>query len=164
MGCSGFLDWHRLERTHPWTVDAEHHTSVFAFWCADYSTPQYDLGLRILKRGDGQHPDWFIHSDTADNVLAAYIPANALVSPNFRTVFHDGAYARPLLGAVLLGTSDATFRSGDSMWWASFDDLTRRGKRLVADLNRLWERRAFLITFVDRTSDEDGVPEAPSTD
>lgn len=162
MGCSGYVDWHRLDRTLPWIRQRTGpRTYVFAFWLVDYSLNNRDHGVTLIK-DEGRHPDWFLHAETADHVLAAYPPIRSVVSPNHRGVFDNGLAARPLLASVLLGTADATYHSNDRMWWASVDDLTWRGKRLVKQLNRLYERDAELVTFVEGAADEKNGPRDPA--
>lgn len=161
MSASGYVDWHRMDRTLTMVRQGpEQSTSVYAFWLVDYGTSERDHGISVLK-SHGQHPDWFIHGDKADHVLAAYTPVKTMVSPNFRLVFDNSLAARPLLGSVLLGTSDAVYRvrvERDRLWWASKDDLTRRGRKLLAELNRLYERDAVLVTFIDGVTDENSGP------
>lgn len=162
MGCSGYVDWHRLDHTLPWIRYRQGiRTYVFAFWTVHYAGSAPDHGLQLMK-DEGRHPDWFLYAETVDHVLAAYPHPKSVISPNFRTVFDNGLQARPLLASVLLGTADAVYRSLDRTWWASVEDLTWRGKRLVKQLNRLYERECSLITFVENATDERSGPRDPS--
>lgn len=163
MGCSGYVDWHRLDRTLPW-VRQRHgpRTYVIAFWTVDYGGATRDHGVRLMK-DEGRHPDWFLHAESADHVLAAYPHPTSLVGPNFNAVFDKGLLeSQPLLASVLLGTADAAYSTLDRMWWARPGDLTRRGKKLMKDLNRLYERDGTLITFIENATDENIGPRDPS--
>jgi len=162
VGCSGYVDWFRLDRTLPWIRQRQGlRTSVFAFWTVDYGTSEIDHGVSLVK-AEGRHPDWFLHAETADHVLTAYPHPKSMVSPNFKAVFDNSLVAKPLLGAVLIGTADGVYRSLDRWWWAGPDDLTWRGKRLMKHLNRLYERDGTLVTFVEGVTDEDNGPRDPS--
>lgn len=157
MGSSGLINWHRLDNTLPWVRWRQgERTSVFAFWLVDYGSASKDHGVALLKAED-RHPDWFLHAETADHVLAAYPPPKAAVSPNHHAVF-EGFQSRPLIGSLLLGSIDACYRRMERMWWASEDDLTWRGKRLLKKLNQLYEREAILVTFVENPADDSGSP------
>lgn len=149
MGSSGYIDWRRLDSSLPWIAYRQgYHTYVFAFWLVDYGHNDLDHGITMLKAED-KHTDWFLHAGTADHVLAAYPHPTSLMSPNFHHVFDEGLSARPLLGSLLLGTADACYRTLDRMWWAGDKDLTRRGRRQLKNLERLYERPAVLVTFVE---------------
>lgn len=130
-----------------------HHTYVFAFWLVDYGRNETDRGVGLLKE-DGTHPDWFVHADSADHVLGAYANPKTLVSPNFDRVF-DTLSSKPLLAAALLGTADAVYRTAneDRLWWAADPDFTRAGKKLIKDMNKLYERDAHLVTFIEAPTD-----------
>lgn len=156
MGNSGYVDWHRLDRTLPWVkVNNQHHTYVYAFWLVDYGSCKRDHGVALFK-AEGRHPDWFVHADTADRVLAAYTTPSTVVSPNFTEVFGNKLSSGPLLASVLLGTSDAMYqlRPDGSLWWCDREDLVRKGKRLLGNLDELYGRKAILVTFLDRPTDE----------
>lgn len=157
MGSSGFVDWHRLDRTLPWVRrNTGQSTYVYAFWLVDYGKADKDTGVSLFKP-DGAHPDWFIHSDTADHVLAAYTNPHTLISPNFERVFDNKLASRPLLGSLLLGTTNAAFHGrNDLMWWCSHDDLTWWGRNLLKQFDKLYLRQSILVTFVDRPTDENG--------
>lgn len=164
MGNSGYVDWHRLDRTLPWVkVNQQHHTYVYAFWLADYGTATSDHGVSLFK-AEGAHPDWFIHAQTADQVLAAYQPASWF-SPNHRQAYGPDLAAYPLLGCLLLGTADAMYMRGgaDHPWWCDTDDLVLRGRLLLKQMSHLYEREAVLVTFLDRPTDENSAPEVPGT-
>lgn len=156
MGSSGYIDWHRLDRTMGWVKHrAGQHTYVYAFWLVDFGRNDRDRGVSLLK--DGTHPDWFIHAETADHLLGAYANPTVSVSPNFTRVFDNHLSSRPLLASLLLGTADSIYKTTseqDRLWWAAKDDLTRPGKRLLKDMNKLYERDAHLITFIDTPTDE----------
>jgi len=165
MGYSGYVDWHRLDRTSWWSRNrAGQHTYVYAFWLVDYGRSDTDHGVTLLK-AEGAHPDWFLHAETADQVLAAYTRPSMSVSPNFRHVFGNNLAAKPLLGALLLGTADAVYRTvyegKDSAFRCTFDDLTRAGKKLMRANNKLYERPAHLVTFVDNVTDENSGSRGP---
>lgn len=171
VGSSGYIDWHRLDHTLPWVRHPQdYHTYVFAFWLVDYGRSTHDQGITLLK-AEGGHTDWFLHADTADQVLAAYPHPRTLMSPNWHHVLdREGLAARPLLGSVLLGSIDACYRTMDKMWWADKNDLTWRGRRLLRQLDHLYERPAVLMTFIEgkatsdpafRASDENNNPRGP---
>lgn len=156
MGSSGYIDWHRLDTTIPWVrCRTGEHTYVYAFWLADYGRNPTDHGVSLLK-GEAEHPDWFVHASTGDHVLTAYTPPGTIVSPNAGLVFAGHGAARPLLAGVMLGSVDCIYRTTGGMWWASEDDLTRRGKRLLKNLNELYLREPVLVTFVDAATDGNG--------
>lgn len=149
MGNSGIIDWTRLDRLPSWTHRADgQFTFVFAFWLVDYGRSNHDDGVAVLKPGS-EHPDWFLHAENADHVLAAYYPPKASVSPNYGMVFGDKLQTRPLLGSLLLATTDGVYERNGEMWWAGTADLTFRGRRLVKKLDRLYERPHHLVTFVE---------------
>lgn len=164
MGCSGYINWHRLDRTLGWVKNRSgYHTYVYAFWLADYSWladrgHSRDAGVAMFK--DHPHPDWFVHSETADHILVAFTPPDSYASPNVTDVFENNTLAsRPLLGSLLLGTSDTVYLSEqDQYWWAHRDDLTWIGRRVLKALDRLYEREPVLVTFVDAPTDESGSP------
>lgn len=163
MGSSGYVDWHRLDVMLPWArIDDEQHTYVYAFWLVDYGTANRDHGVGLLK-SEGRHPDWFLHADTADHVLAAYTTPTTWISPNFRQVFDNQLSAAPLIAAVLLGTADTMYQTSydGRLWWCDRGDLTWGGKRLLRRLDRLYERTAILVTFLDRPTDENSSPRDP---
>lgn len=148
MGNTGYIDWHRLDRTVPWARHSDdHHSYVYAFWTVDYGRSDRDHGVTVLKQED-RHPDWYLHAESADHVLGAYAPPCTMVSPNFTAVFDNKLSARPLLASMLLGTADAVYHTPNGMWWADEHDLTRRGKRLLRTVDTLYERPAVLVTFV----------------
>ncbi len=154
MGCSGYIDWHRLDCSLPWVRHRlGEQTFVYAFWLVDYGRSQRDRGVTVLK-DDGAHPDWYLHAEVADRVLTAYAPPRSTGSPNVLSVFDQSLTAKPLLAAALLGSADAVYKRNDGYWWAAKDDLTRRGRKLLKDLDRLYEREAHLITFIDKLTDE----------
>jgi hypothetical protein len=158
VASSGYVDWHRLDQSLPWTRHADKlHTYVYAFWLVDYGHNQYDRGLALFKR-EGAHPDWFIHADSADELIGAFIRPNMVISPNFTQVFENNLTSRPLLAAALLATNNAVYRREGQMWWAHRSDLTRMGRRLLKQMDRLYERPAVLVTFIDHATDEDGGP------
>jgi hypothetical protein len=160
---SGIIDWDRLDRSLPWIkYRTGYSTSVFAFWLADYGRSRRDHGVTLLKAQD-RHPDWFLHAETADHVLAAYPPPKSSISPNYSQVFGVGLQAKPLLASMLLGTADAYYQMRDRMWWADHHDLTRRGRRLITNLDHLYERCSVLVTFVEgkSPSDETSGPRGP---
>lgn len=160
MGSSGYVNWHKLDRMLPWVRHrAGSHTYVYAFWMVDYAGSDEDTGVQIFKKG-GQHPDWFIHATTADHVLDAYPHPKTLVSPNFEEVFTSHLKARPLLGSLLLGSTDTAYQNGGvgQMWWCAAEDLNFRGRQVLKQLDRLYERPAILVTFVDWATDENGGP------
>jgi hypothetical protein len=163
VGNSGYIDWHRLDTSMPWIRQRQgEHTYVYAFWLVDYGRATKDHGVGLLKN-ESEHPDWFVHAATADHVLAAYTAPQTIVSPNFQSVFADNLSARPLLGSVLLGSTDCSYRNGDQfLWWAADQDLTRRGRRLIKDLNQLYLRPPVLVTFVDVPTDGTGGSRDPS--
>lgn len=164
MSDSGIVDWGRLDRMLPWIkYRTGQSTSVFAFWLADYGRSRRDHGVTLLK-DEGRHPDWFLHSETADHVLAAYPPPKAAISPNYAQVFGDRLHAKPLVAAMLLGTTDACYQMRERMWWASHDDLTRKGRRLIRALDDLYERPSVLVTFVEGLTDETSGPRGPVSD
>lgn len=154
---SGYINWHRLEARLGWGRHRQGgKTYIAAFWTVDYGRNKRDTGVGLLKNGD--HPDWFLHADAADTLVAAYLPDKAAASPNYAEVFDSDWVARPLLGSVLLGSTDAVFRSRTQWWWASSDDLTRHGQSLIKKLDRLYEREAHIITFIERPTDEASGP------
>jgi hypothetical protein len=159
---SGIIDWGRLDRLLPW-VKYQHGyaTYVYAFWLVDYGRNERDHGVALLK-AEGRHPDWYLHAETADHVLAAYAPPKAFVSPNFEKVFGDKLQAKPLLGSLLLGTNNACYKRMDQMWWACEADLTYKGRRLLRRLDHLFERRHILVTFVEGPTDEASGPRGPA--
>lgn len=165
MGGSGYVDWQRMDRTISMFRQAPtSSTSVYAFWMVDYGANDRDHGISVFK-DEGRHPDWFIHGDKADHVLAAYTPMKTMVSPNFTKVFDNNLAARPLLGSVLLGSSDCVYRvssENNRLWWAAERDLTYRGRKLLHVLNRLYERDAVLVTFIDGVTDENSGPRDPN--
>lgn len=164
MSDSGIIDWNRLDRLLPWIkYRTGYSTSVFAFWLADYGRSRRDHGVTVLKP-EGRHPDWFLHSETADHVLDAYPPPKSSISPNYTQVFGDKLHAKPLLAAMLIGTTDAYYQQRERIWWASHDDLTRKGRRLIRKLDGLYERPSVLITFVDGPTDESSGPRGPLAD
>lgn len=147
----------------PWVkVNGQQHTYVYAFWLVDYGTASKDHGVSLLKTSD-RHPDWFVHAETADRVLAAYTTPSTWVSPNVRDVFDNHLSASPLLAAVLLGTADVMYMTNSEgrLWWCDRGDLSWSGKRLLRRLDRLYERRAVLVTFLDRPTDENSSPRDP---
>lgn len=155
MGYSGHVNWSRLDRTHPWIRNQDRHTSVYAFWPVDYRHPRRDHGVGLFKAQD-RHPDWFLHAETADHVLTAYVRPTMVVSPNLTEVFDDDLVARPLLASVLLGTANAVYRTHEElMWWCAVEDLTLKGRLLVTQLSHLYERDPVLVTLVDGASDEE---------
>lgn len=164
LGSSGYVDWHRLDRTLPWIkVNNHHHTYVYAFWLVDYRQPVDDHGVDLLKPEGKQHPDWFVHADTADRVLAAYTTPDTIVSPNFTQVFATDLSSRPLLASMLFGTADAMYMRGSAgqAWWCDPTDLTWRGKLLLKQMDRLYERPSVLVTFLDKPTDENTGPRDP---
>lgn len=163
MGDSGIIDWQRLDRMLPWIkYGQEHATFVYAFWLADYGRTTRDHGVTLLKT-EGRHPDWYLHAETADHVLVAYTPPKSSVSPNFTQVFADKLSSKPLLGSLLLGTNDACYKRMDQMWWACEADLTSKGRRLIRRLDRLYERRHILVTFVEGPTDEQSGSRDPAS-
>lgn len=164
MGHSGLVNWHRLERTLPWVkVNGQQHTYVYAFWLVDFGRlTRQDSGVEVLKQPGG-HPDWFIHAQTADRVLDAFLNPDTWVSPNRGLVFDDASVARPLLASMLVGTSDGMYQTSQEgqLWWCDYGDLTWRGRVVVRHLNDLYERRAILLTFLDKPTDEDNGPRDP---
>ena len=161
MGHSGLVNFHRLENTLPWVkINGQHHTYVYAFWLVEYGREdRRDVGVDVLKEA-GRHPDWFIHADTADQVLVAYLSPDTWVSPNRLHVFDADRAAFPLMGSMLLGTSDAMYQTHPNgrLWWCDYGDLTWKGRLLMRQLNNLYDRRAILVTFLDRPSDENSRP------
>lgn len=164
MGHTGYIDWHHLiaGRTYNSVSDGR-HTYVYAFWLVDYGRHQDDHGVTLLK-DENLHPDWFIHAEKADHVLAAYCAPQTMVSPSFSDVFEAGLAARPLLASALLGTSSVHYMSanGRHAWWCMPQDLTRRGKKLIKDLTQLYLRDPVIVTFVDAPTDENSGPRDPS--
>jgi len=164
MTHTGYIDWHRLSRSEQHAEIADgRQTYVYAYWLVDYGRAVRDQGVSLLKREDS-HPDWFIHAENADHVLAAYCHPRTVVSPQFSTVYDDNLAARPLLAAMLLGTSDRFYRTSHTRpgtWWCTYDDLNWRGRRLVRQISRLYERAPHLVTFVDAPTDESGGPRDP---
>lgn len=153
MGSTGYVDWHRITRG-PFIGDlrAGLQTSVFAFWTVDYGRSTRDRGVTLLK-AEGGHPDWFIHADRADHVLAAYAHPQSMVNAGFMQVF-DTLQSKPLLGSLLLGTSNLYYKhigrdDPDAAWFASRDDLTRAGRKLLARVDDLYLRPATIVTFID---------------
>lgn len=143
MTSSGYIDWHRLQRTH--AASADLHTYVFAYWLADGDiSPSRDAGLAILKP-HGHHPDWFLHAASADeNVYAVIDETVQVASHTVYDVFpHGRRVAKPLLAAVLLGTARFAFAD----WSCERDDLTRSGTRLVQKLDQLYLRPSVIVTF-----------------
>lgn len=127
----GYIDWHRLSRSEQHAEIADgRQTYVYAYWLVDYGRAVRDQGVSLLKREDS-HPDWFIHAENADHVLAAYCHPRTVVSPQFSTVYDDNLAARPLLAAMLLGTSDRFYRTSHT-----------RPRHLVVHLRRLELARA----------------------
>lgn len=165
MGSTGYIDWHRITRP-PFIADQRSglQTCVFAFWTVDYGRSDTDHGVTLLKR-EGGHPDWFIHSDTADQVLAAYAKPDSIVNPAYTEVF-DALAAKPLLASVLLGTSAICYRevgvhsSPGQLWWASEKDLTRPGRKLMKALTDLYLRPPTLVTFINPRPMKEGNPGA----
>lgn len=149
MGQSGHIDWHNIARRPQWVDTADGTTFVYAFWTVDYTHHDTDHGVALLK-GEGRHPDWFVHSDRADHVLFCVQPHDMYLSANYREVYGAGD-TRSLLGAVMLGSIDATFALSDRSryWTCTPDDLTRRGTRLVNELSMLYLRPPVLVTFID---------------
>lgn len=165
MGQTGYIDWHKLTAGRDWAeVKDTRHTYVYAFWPVDYGRSDVDHGVTLLKNED-LHPDWFVHAEEADSVLAAYCRPQTIVSPSFADVFDVNLAARPLLAAALLGTSSTRYVSADGRraWWCTSDDLTRRGKKLLKDLNQLYLRTPVVVTFVDGPTDGNTGPRDPST-
>lgn len=155
---SGYIDWHKLSRHPQWTPGADGQTFVYAFWLVDYGRAARDHGVTLLK-DEGRHPDWFVHADRADQVLAAYCQGSPIVSHNFGDVFDHAMFARPLLASVLLGTLDGTLRDGpDRYWTCEPQHLDRRGQRLVKDLSMLYLRQPHIVTFIDVKPMKDNDP------
>ncbi len=147
-GQSGYVDWHRLHRTKPWQSTSRGSTCVWAFWLADYGRSEHDHGVGVLK-APNRHPDWFINSTLADEMLFSVLHAHVLLSPNAEGVFEPNfAVSRSLLGAALLGTADTTYASRDDgrFWWCSSRDLTRRGRRLLDAMSTLYLRDPVIVT------------------
>lgn len=139
-------------------------TSVFAFWTIDFGRSDADHGLTLLKR-EGGHPDWFVHSDAADQVLAAYAKPDSIVNPGYAEVFENLA-AKPLLGSLMLGTSSLSYREvgmhspPGQLWWCSEKYLTRSGRKLLARISDLYLRPAVLVTFINPRPMKEGNPGA----
>jgi hypothetical protein len=150
VGHTGYIDWHRLARTKPWTDTGEGHSFVFAFWLADYGHTNHDHGLGLLK-GEGSHPDWFLYAETADRMLFSVGVDDLIVSPNITEVYDTHMTSRPLIASILLGTAKATYAAPDrtAYWWCSVRDLTRPGKRLVKEISMLYLRPPVIITFLE---------------
>lgn len=161
MGHTGYIDWHRLARTRPWTDTGEGNTFIYAFWLADYGRSEQDHGVNLLK-GEGEHPDWFLYSDAADRLLFSVGVDELIVSPNITDVYDSHLTSRPLIASILLGTAKATYASADrtAYWWASVRDLTRPGKRLVKEISMLYLRPPVIITFLETKPMRQMVPEA----
>lgn len=144
----------------PWVRRrAGSYTYVYAFWLVEFGSSDVDHGVSLLKP-QGSHPDWFIHAKTADHVLDAYTNPKTLVSPNFADVFSNQLKARPLLGSLLLGCTDTAYQNGGAgaVWWCAREDLTFRGRQVIKQLDRLYERSSILVTFVDWATDENDGP------
>lgn len=158
---TGFIDWPRLTRSTAWTNTGEGTTSVYAFWVADY--PVSDTGLAML-RADGMHPDWFCAGMRVDQVISAELRPTDVVSPNLTDVFDNGLYARPLLGAICLGSASATYAVADRTryWWAAPEDLNRSGVKIIKEVTELYARRPVILTFLDFAPIKHMVPGAPS--
>jgi hypothetical protein len=55
----------------------------------------------------------------------------------------------PVLAAVCLGSDARAWANHEGYWWACRKDLTWRGRLLLQWLDRLYRRRAHLVTFLD---------------
>lgn len=53
------------------------------------------------------------------------------------------------LAAVCLGSSSLSLADRGRYWTCGFDDLTHRGRSLVRRLNRLYRRKARILTYLD---------------
>lgn len=175
MAYTGYIDWHRLGRTRPWTDTRQGNTFVYAYWTADHGYSEHDRGVGLLKPR-AQHPDWFLYAEQADKILFSALPDGLVASPNLTQVYDTHLTARPLLGSILLGTVQTTYAYPDqsAYWWASGNDLTRPGRRLLKQLSMLYLRPPIIVTFLEikpmkqvvpgAAGDKATSPEAPGHD
>jgi hypothetical protein len=153
---TGCIDWRRMGRSKHFINLGIGLTYVYAFWVAD----QVDIDL--LRPDENPH-DIFCAGPDIDNVLLAGVRAGDIISPNLSDAFEPDLMSKPLLGALCLGTADAVFVTADldqHHWWADHSDLTPRGRLMLHELDRMYGRKAVLLTFLDLRSIKPYVPEA----
>lgn len=158
MSHSGYIDWHRISRHG--TDTRQGSTVVFAYWLVDYTTNIADDGVTVLKH-EGEHPDWFLHADHADQLVFSVGVDELIPSPNVGEVYDTHLTSRPLLATVCLGTAAATYQAPDGdYWWCALGDLTRAGRRVVKELSMLYLRSPVIVTFMDWRPMKTAVPGA----
>lgn len=160
MGHSGYIDWHAVSRKKPGAHTSAGQSYVYAFWLVDYGRASADEGVRLLK-GEDRHPDWFLHAENADGVLAARARTGTLLDTAGWDKVFGAPMSRPLLASVLLGTANRVHHEDatSAFWQCTEADLTWRGKRLVKEMTLLYLRAPVLVTFLDPAADEDDGPE-----
>lgn len=165
MGESGYINWDMVAENPSCVPTDLGQTYVYAFWLVDLGQAGRDDGVRIFK-GDGpSHPDWFLHAETADELLLGVCPPGVLVSNNYSSVFeHKGGrfILKPTVGAVLLGTKNVVFTSPDrsDYWSCGYWHVNRRGKRILKDLTTLYQRQVHIVTFLDMRPMNESTPGA----
>lgn len=156
---------------------------VTAFWLADFRPAERIVDLGAFLKGADRSVryvmcDPFLYANNAAHAIALPLP-DQTIGFDAESVYPDSKkvpavppgpdrkgreryldYLRdagnPVIAAVTLATADAVFRRNDGLkeWVATSDDLTFRGRRLVAGLDRLYGRQARIVTYVDYVGDD----------
>lgn len=165
MNGTGYISWPKGRRARPADGDG---MWVYAYWL--YEPVKDPVFVDALAK------DPFVRCFGAEHTVQLPRPAMVAspnapelyppdrevrpVAPTDRDALHRGNYLRstldagkPVLAAVCLGTTSRVFAHEDDAqryWYASWADLTRAGRGLVARLSKLYgPRTTHLVTYVD---------------
>lgn len=177
LPATGYIRWKSLPH-NGFRTTGEAGCWVYAFWLACYDTPPPDCGLTLVSDDPNSTAtrakltDRFIRCHGVEQIIALPQP-DAPTSPNCAVVYPPELHMQyvgptgnteareaylqyvddagaPVLAAVCLGSdAHAWIDERGNHWWAAREDLTWRGRRLLSTLDRLYGRRAELVTYLD---------------